>query len=346
MMSDFHYGCIRVLAHRAGFDAAESEILAYASQYTDHATEHKPIQVKDLPLEARPQIVRGLFNPVCTAHEALQYVTQWKSHDAQRKVYIAFHFVPPAAYSTKAPFGFIVQPDSELVRLWLTEALEACAVAAEGSTARLSSLIRVGIALHSLADTWAHQGFSGRWSPIENDVQERQVWTNGQWQSLPLHASVILDAAPDVGHAEVGEMADDSALRFRYRRASDRVSVIRDNRIEFLQAAKTIYAMLRTCTSGADEWEQLGPQIAQCLANPGLWRLRFPDVFSSGDYDRFAWRRSALRGDRYDWDSMSDADEFAALEYSAGSDLKWFLFHVEAARQREYVLRKIAGAAL
>lgn len=346
MMSDFHYECIRVLAHRAGFDAAESEILAYASQYTDHATEHKPIQVKNLPLEARPQIVRGLFNPVCTAHEALQYVTQWKSQDAQRKVYISFHFVPPSAYSTKAPFDFIVQPDSELVRHWVTQALDDCATATEGSATRLSCLIRAGIALHSLADTWAHQGFSGRWSPSDNDVQERQVWTNGQWQSLPLHASMVLDAAPDVGHAEVGEMADDGALRFRYRRASNRVLVVRDNPTEYLQAAGTIYALLRACKSSADDWDQLSPLVAQCLADPQLWGLRFPEVFASGGYDRFAWRRAALRGDRYDWDSMSDADEFAALEYSAGSDLKWFLFHVEAARQREYVLRKIAGAAL
>lgn len=346
MLFDFHYQGIRALAHRAGFDATEADILAFASQYTDHATEHKPILVKDLPVEARSQTVRGLFDPVCTAHEGLEYVTQWKSKDAQRKVYLSFHFVPPEGFSTKVPFDFVVQPNSALARHCVTEALAACATSAEGTAARLSCLIRTGIALHTYADTWAHQGFSGRWSAVDNDVQGREVWTHDHWETVPLHTSLVLDAAPDVGHAEVGTMADNSALRFRYRRASDRVILTRDNPTEFLAAAKAIYDLLRACTQAKDQWEALSPIVEQCLRHPKRWTTEFSDVFSTGGYDRLAWRRAALKGDRYDWDRMSDADEFAALEYTARSDLKWFLFHVEAARQREYVLRRLAGAEI
>jgi hypothetical protein len=346
MLFDFHYECIRALAHRAGFDPGEADILGYASQYTDHATEHKPILVKDLPAEARPQTVHGLFDPVCTAHEGLEYVTQWKSKAVQRKVYIAFHFVPPEVFSAKVPFEFVVQPNSAVARRWVTEALASYAAAADGSTARLSCLIRAGIALHTYADTWAHQGFSGRWSAVDNDVQGREVWMDDHWDPLPLYTSLVLDAAPDVGHAEVGNMADNSALRFRYRRASDRLLVTRDNPTEFLQAAQAIYSSLRACTQAPDQWEKLSPIVERCLRDPKRWAGEFSDVFSTGGYDRLAWRRAALHGDRYDWDRMSDADEFAALEYTARSDLKWFLFHVEAGRQREYVLRKIAGAGI
>jgi hypothetical protein len=81
---------IHVLSHLAGFEGSEAEILSYASQYTDPATEHKPIPIKNLPPEASQQTVRGTFDPVCSAHEALQYVTQWSCKDAQRKTYISF----------------------------------------------------------------------------------------------------------------------------------------------------------------------------------------------------------------------------------------------------------------
>lgn len=346
MKSDFHYECIRVLAERAGLSPAEADILAYASQYTDHATEHKPISVENLPPEAAPLVVDGEFNPICTAHESLQYVTQWRSKDAQRKVYIAFHFIPPAAHSAGKPFDFIVQPDSSLARQLVTDALATYPTTVVGTVERLRCLIRTGIALHSYADTWAHQNFSGRWSPTDNDVQYREIWENGSWNDLSLPVRLGLDIAPDIGHAEMANMPDDSTLRYRYRRESNHQIVERDNPTQFLQAARAIYDLIRSSTGAEDGWATLRPLVERCLSEPKQWGTVFADVFSTGGYDRLAWRREALEGDRHDWDKMSGASEFAQLRYNAGPDVKWFLYHVEASKQRSWVLGQIEGARL
>ncbi len=346
MDEKFHYQCIRVLAQRAGLNAADAETVAYASQYTDHATEHKPIHVVGLPPEATPQTVRETFDPVCTAHEALQYVTQWRSKAAQRKVYISFHFVPPAPFSAQAEFQFVVEPDSVIARALVTDAVAALGATAADTTERTRQLIRLGIALHSYADTWAHQGFSGRWSPTDNDVQDRQVFEQGQWNRLDVSTRIALDVAPDVGHAECATMPDKTYLRFRYRKASNSRPVERDNPSEFLKAAKAIYGWLCGHTGKPTDWDGLGPSLEQCFRDPGQWESVFADVLQHGGYDRLAWRRAALVGERYDWDRMSDPAEFAELHYTAGSDLKWFLFHVEAGKQRDRVLTSIAGASL
>jgi len=47
MQTDFHYCAVKFLAHMAGFDEAEAETIAYASQYVDDATEHKGSAIAD-----------------------------------------------------------------------------------------------------------------------------------------------------------------------------------------------------------------------------------------------------------------------------------------------------------
>jgi hypothetical protein len=345
MDQNFHYNAIKVLATRAAFTADEANVLSYASQYTDHATEHKPIRVEGLPDVAYPQTVRDTFNPICTAHEALQYVTQWKSPDAQRKVYISFHFVPPKSYKREQPFDFSVSPNSPLARNLVTDAVDALKASSCESTERLRNLIRCGIALHSYADTWAHQGFSGRWSPTDNDVQDREVFEDKKWSRLPLFKRFVLDAAPDVGHAEVAEMPDQTDLRFKYRKASTSELVERDNATIFLDAAKHVYDLLRQYTGAVDQFDSFQNQLYECFRDSRKWSRHFGDVLKVG-YNRMQWRREALDGERHDWDRMTTEADFATLSYKAKADLKWFLFHVEAGKHRDFVLRQISGSRL
>lgn len=346
MDEKFHYNTIHVLAHRAGFDAREAEILSYASQYTDHATEHKPIAIANLPPEASPQAECGAFNPICSAHEALQYVTQWRNKDAQRKTYISFHFLPPEPYTPGQPFEFAVKPNSTIARNLLTAALADLKASPAGTTDRLRHLIRSGIALHGYADTWAHQGFSGRHSPTDNDVRDREIYDSENWTPLPILQRLALDAAPDVGHAEVLNMPDHTDLKFRYRKAANSQIVERDNTELFLDAAKHIYEHLCLCTGRANDFASLALPLRECFADSRKWSEHFSDVLNTTAYDRMKWRKEALEGDRHDWDRLTDEADFAALSFRATGDLKWFLFHVEAAKHREFVLSQIAGARL
>jgi hypothetical protein len=341
----FHYNCVRILSERAGFSPEESDVIAYASQYTDNATEHKPIRVDDMPEEALPQAILDTFNPVCTAHEALQYITKWRNKEAQRKVYMSFHFIPPRPYEPEHPFEFVVSPNSVLARSLVTEALEALAGCTASSTERLRNLIRFGIALHSFADTWAHQEFSGRFSPTDNDVQDREIWDRGSWRPLPALLSIGYNMAPDIGHAEMANLVDETHMALRFKKASTGKPIERNNTVEFLKAARTIYEMMLGVTCRANDWAALSLRLETCFRDSSKWQHQFACELNQ-PYDRMRWRREALGGLRHDWDEYNEAEEFAALHYDATGDLKWFLFHVEAGKQRDYVTRQLGGVWL
>lgn len=49
MDKSFHYYCIRVLAEKAGFSAHDEQTIAYASQYTDDATEYGKMKILNIP---------------------------------------------------------------------------------------------------------------------------------------------------------------------------------------------------------------------------------------------------------------------------------------------------------
>ncbi|MEA3340124.1 MAG: DUF6765 family protein, partial [Chloroflexota bacterium] len=48
--------------------------------------------------------------------------------------------------------------------------------AGESQRNRWRRLCRIGVALHTYADTWAHQRFSGRHNRGENDVENIRVY--------------------------------------------------------------------------------------------------------------------------------------------------------------------------
>lgn len=112
------------------------------------------------------------FAPVLTAHAGLGALS-WPIH---QRVYIPFHFIPPGATPSLSPytvsdgpptFDFTVERDSEFAQLLLEKA-------AEPLQNHYLRLCRIGIALHTYADTWAHEGFSGRSCDAENAVEIRR----------------------------------------------------------------------------------------------------------------------------------------------------------------------------
>ena len=131
MQIDFHYYAIGVLARAAGFPEEEALAMAYASQYVDDATEEAPFIVDG-----------GWVVPVRTAH------CSFKSYDpiTQKYVFIPFHFIPDRHYED-GRLDFVVRPNSGLANELLSEA-------AREMNERLR-LCRIGVALHTLADTWA-----------------------------------------------------------------------------------------------------------------------------------------------------------------------------------------------
>ena len=168
MQIDFHYYCIFVLANLAGYSKEEAKIIAYSSQYTDDATDSEPIAVGNF-----------VFDTVRTAHNGLK-ANKWSIN---KKVHIPFHFIPPRPINGSDSFTYITQPNSDFAQLLVEDAQ---------NEAGDLQLYRLGIALHTYADTWAHQDFSGRKhrennltklqrSKKENDLKCPIWWYGPNW---------------------------------------------------------------------------------------------------------------------------------------------------------------------
>jgi hypothetical protein len=353
MQKDFHYCAIKCLAQYAGFPEKDAQVVAYASQFVDDATAHKAIKIAEVPPPVRNfkrwNKNEKEFDPVCTAHSGLQYLTGLKKN-SQRKVYIPFHFVPFEKYEGKGVYDYRVAPNSPLSRCLLKRAKDVLSNAQKENdpVEKLRGLIKLGIALHTFADTWSHQRFSGRRCPAENDIERIKVQEDGHFEKLGLATRIKYNIRPDVGHAEAHLLPDQSQRIWKYEHDDSGMIFTRNNTEIFIDAAYTIHKELVSLKQGKPKpWKGYAEFIKICFEYNtdsmkkkfASWRNQFPDV--SFDYNKTDWRQSALDCNRYDWDHFEDADDFKTLNITAKDDLKWFLFHMEASDQREFVINSI-----
>jgi hypothetical protein len=350
MNKSFHYHCIRVLAQKAGFSEEDAQTIAYASQYTDDSTEHGKMTIRNIPANydyPRWDPNKDTFDPICTAHSANSWLPRvWKwakfylKTDVQRKVLLSFHFLPPEEESTddKNEFTFVTKKDSALANILVSNALDSVSQST-GDTSY--SLIKLGIALHSYADTWSHDGFSGRHSSRENDIEKIRIKHGDKFKAAnPLERAVSY-AAPDVGHAEAGTIPDGSDIHWKAKYANKKAGLGRDNLREFLHAAKEIYDRLASISPNTHvSWDTLSPKISPCLKGTSSWENTFQDI--RFDYSRFTWRATALTGHTIDWDNFDDETDFHNLHFEyTGNDMRWLLFHKAAYEQRTLMNAKI-----
>jgi hypothetical protein len=367
MQQDFHYYTIGVLARGAGFNPADALVIATASQYVDDATEGEriPIQVNGVTL---------LFDPVLTSYKKLDMfkATDWS---AQKRVWLPFHFLPSQPFDpdTHLSYSFITRPGSDFARFLVAQA------AAEPLQRYKRRLCRLGVALHTLADSWAHQDFSGRKSDGENNVEAIYIKdsANQPWLHLPVE-NVVLDILPKLGHAQAAYFPDLAYQHWKFSLVPSPGEITRDNPAIFLEAAHTIYTILseveKVDPAPPIPWGELEPKLRATLSASGakarlveelthsidralqaeavekrcaLWRGTFQHTF--GDladqyrYDPTAWRQAALTGD-VEWDKYTrkDWEQLAPRPVKSGFwDSYWVHFHRAALRQRHLVLERL-----
>jgi hypothetical protein len=280
MNLEFHYYAILFLASRAGFPEAEARTLAASSQNVDDAI---------MAWEARGPA--GPWRGMVT-----QNYLFW-DEDISDSVYLPFHFLPgdPAHAASQRRDGarnpYIVTPDSPLAKAVLIAALES------------RNLYRIGIALHSYADTWAHQNFTGR-------MEEA-------------NAIDLSSRLPPAGHLHALRSPDEALGLWRDDRLVPGLEFI-DNRERFLLAAKKIYRYLRTFRRGsfADEelvlselgtiWKRDGRDMEARIADfcialdaepyrRGAWAAEAgmagqdPEDGRASGYDKLQWLKAELK---------------------------------------------------
>lgn len=202
MNIEFHYYVLYYLANSAGLDDKTASRIAGSSQLVDEFLEPLNIRSND----------RILTIP------ATQNYQFW-NNEIQKDVYLPFHFLPgipeegSRAREDRRRDPWIVTPDSPGARTILVEAL------------RSNDPFRIGIALHTYADTWAHQNFTAR-SDSTNRIDP---------------ASVL----PPAGHMQAFSSPDDPGMIWEDPRLAPAEKKV-VNALRFHGAAKKIYRFLKT----------------------------------------------------------------------------------------------------
>jgi hypothetical protein len=149
MQIDGHHTATYVAARFAGFDHADAEIVSYAAQYVDDATNGGVVWFSDSEY---------LYSRIASAHSMIDpnNLIAAENHLA----WLPFHFLPgngllPAG---QEPAGgelakLACRPDSLVARDVLRLAVR--------DRDKPRGLQRLGITMHVYADTFAHQGFVG-----------------------------------------------------------------------------------------------------------------------------------------------------------------------------------------
>ena len=155
MQLDFHYYATYCAAYLAGYSHEESLRVAYSAQFVDCCSRTLLSKIGGPASAATTQLQLELMD-ASTDPVGLQDIT---------RIWASFHFLPGDLYAERKhcsrrylkKYRLICNTNSSL----LVETVEL---------ARGKSLEAVGLAMHVLADTWAHRYFAGTPSLVINNT--------------------------------------------------------------------------------------------------------------------------------------------------------------------------------
>jgi len=254
MERSFHYYGTYCAALLAGYSVEESEELCYSAFLVDKCSKTFLKRIDGPSAAATTQLPVEMAS-ARTDPVGLADIT---------RIWASFHFLP---YDLHAPvkkggrryrnkYRMICGPNGDLVVDTV-------------NLARGKDLQAAGLAMHVLADTWAHRYFAGtpslvinntnrffvellptddgsfverpvtfRHNPAADDDLDNGLYTNTIYQ--PSENTVM-----NLGHGRAGHLPDYSFIRYRYVPAwNDYEEVLKDNPTEYYQAfCQMVYAM-------------------------------------------------------------------------------------------------------
>jgi len=231
---EFHYYMTYLIAARAGFSPADATVIAHSAQSVD---------VNHILISVNPG-GDGAFN-----NSLSQTMDITRPHDDLR-IYPVFHFIPgdPNAPTAARKDGqtdpWTTTPNSRVAISMLQNALDS------------RDIYRIGVSAHGYVDTWAHQNFVGKDSPLN---KMPAVGNDGE-----AIEERVLDLALAIGHGAAKHQPDEPGLVWLDGRlvASNETVV---NRARFLDAAKHLFIHLaRWCRSAVSDAELEAEAASLC----------------------------------------------------------------------------------
>lgn len=253
MQGDFHYYATYCAAVLVGYSPEEALEICYSANFVDYcsATFLRSI---DAPVSAATTQLRS---------ERANAKTNLISRQGITSIWSSFHFLPADLNAEptkvfrkyKEKYRLICGPNGDL----LVDTV---------NLAKEKSLQHIGIAMHVLADSWAHRGFAGTPSLAINNVGDvfELIGEDGDLRERKLsfmHSPFMIDdlengiykrslyqihenAVSNLGHRRVGRLPDYSFIRYRYMPAWGRSEemILKDNPSDYMHAfTQMIYAL-------------------------------------------------------------------------------------------------------
>lgn len=347
MQKDFHYYATYCAAYLAGYSHEESLAIGYSAQFVDCCSRslltklNGPVAAATTQLQL--EMMDAKLDPV-----GLQNVT---------RIWASFHFLPGDLYAEKKrvsrlyknKYRLICKPNGTLVK----DTVEL---------AKGRSLQAVGIAMHVLADTWAHQNFAGtpslvinntdshffeltedgtrrkitfRHNPSAEDDLEQSIYTNSLYQAQE-------NSVMNLGHGRAGHLPDYSFIRYAYLPAwADYEEITKDNPSDYYHAfCQMIYAMkyLRDAHPDFETGRYAREEVSQ-------WELEIRQILSkrqldsSEDWKAFGEKLSGQEIPAFDLAQYQQ--EYRNADQNAKDDTFLGQFFLAALAQKSMVTNKI-----
>ncbi len=253
MQEDFHYYATYLAAYLAGYSHEESLDLCYSAQFVDCCSR---------------SLLAGIHGPVSAATTQLQLElmeagTDKASRQNMTRIWASFHFLPFDLY---AKVGRGTRNYRDKYRLICDTNSDLLVRTVELAGGR--PIPAAGIAMHVLADTWAHRYFAGTPSLVINNTgfgfRELIPEGNGfREEHVSWHHNVAGPDNPEkgkytntvfrgteysvmnLGHGRAGHFPDYSYARYRYLPAwGQYAEVLKDNPADYWQAfCQMVYAL-------------------------------------------------------------------------------------------------------
>lgn len=350
MQLDFHYYATYCAALIAGYDHDESLRIAYCAQFTDCCTEMLLNKIKGPKAAATTQSQSELANSGSDVF-TLQNIT---------RIWASFHFLPADLKADRercsrrflAKYRMICGPNGPL----LADTVEL---------AKGKSLEAAGLAMHVLADTWAHRYFAGTPSlainntnyyfyeiipegegftekkvdfnhnPSSKDIVENGYYTNSVYQGTE-------NSVMNLGHGRAGHLPDYSFARYRYMPSwGEYREIVKDNPSDYLHAFTQMIYALRYLRGDHESFETGRYDVIQ--ADP--WISEITDIICRRQLDASAdWKAlgEKISGcEIEDFDREKYQQEYIDADKNSKDDTVLGRFILAALAQKSMVTNRI-----
>ena len=349
MNSDFHYYATFCAAYLAGYTAEESRNIAWCAQFTDCCSATFLTRVRGPKEAATTQLQLELAN-ARTDLIGLQKIT---------RIWASFHFLPGDLTAEvsggkfyRDKFRLICNVNSPLLK-------ETVNLAKENGTEA------AGLAMHVLADTWAHRFFAGTPSLVINNtnyhfyelitenggLRERKV-TFRHNPSAPddldrgIYNNTVMrlgeSAIMNLGHGRAGHLPDYSFMRYRYMPAWGNYTVVtKNNPSDYMRAFRQMVYALR-CIRGAEG------EFCLCRYDAGTvdpWASEIKSILTKRRPDASEdWKALGLRLSGFELPEFNISEyeqEYLSAQGDGKDDTVLGRFFMAALRQKSMVTNKI-----